>query len=102
MTHTVNVKTRFEHDMTGALHSNRYTPAADKFSLPFEEITHSKKLEAEAFFVLSRGAIIRYIAENGTIYFGKIITDEVSFVNTNHRAGEQFTYNFEILFEVIA
>ena len=85
--------------MTGALHSNRYTPAADKFSLPFESITHSKKLEAEAFFVLSRGAIIRYIDENSNVYFGKIITNEIMFINTNQRAGEQFTYNFEVEFE---
>lgn len=99
MTHTVNVKTKFEHDMTGALHSNRYTPAADKFQLPITEITHAKKLEAEAFFVLSRGQVIRYIAENGSIYFGKIITDEIVFENTNHRVGYQFTYNFEIVFE---
>jgi hypothetical protein len=101
MTHTVNVKTKFEHDMTGALHSTRYTLAADKFSIPIEEITHAKKLEAEAFFILCRGQTIRYIDEQSNIYFGKIITEEIEFVNTNHRAGEQFTYNFEVTFEVV-
>lgn len=99
MTHNVNVKTKFEHDMLGRLHSTRYTPANDKHTLPFKEIVHSKMLEAEAFFIACRGGLVRYIDELGTVQFGKIVDDEVEFKNTNKRAGEQFTYDFQITFE---
>ena len=91
----VGVKTTFTHAMNGDIHSTKYTPPVDSFSLPFEEIAQSKVDELIDFIILSSGEVIQYIDPEGETWDVVIITEPQEILETNIYGIYSFTLELE-------
>lgn len=72
---TSNVKTQFEHSMTGAVYSFKYTEASKSFSLPFRMVSRGKVMEIKVFLKLIDGKVVDYVDYDGVTHKVVIVDD---------------------------
>lgn len=96
----VNIKLTTKHTMNGSIHTYIYTPASDKFELPFSGIAYSKVLEVKAFLEYSSGQVVQYMDMNGNYFNVKLIGD-VDFEVIGYNYNSQDVYQFTLMLEVV-
>lgn len=98
---TVNVKTSFDHAMDGSIYSFRYTPASDKFNLPFKGVMLGKKNEVVTFLKASAGQIINYTDQSDVSFNVRIISDSVIFTYSGKGYNDTEMYDFNLTLEKV-
>jgi hypothetical protein len=95
-----NVKTQFEHDMSGGIYSFKKTPATKTFDLPIKFVSNGKVQEVVNFLKLTDGKKVIY-KDYDDVSHEVYILDSFNAVQEGRGIDGILMYNFNITLEKV-